>query len=500
MDSCGEGRSDAGRRSGDTAWWSVRTVTVALVLATVLAAGGQAAVDPGPTAQQADPAACVGTIERAAEGTTLISVQGAKGRDKRPARVVAVGPEGSIEWVHHSGQRDTLEAGSVIWSYDVDPLPSGEIFVTVTVPGDTVLYAFDPRSGEVTWQVHRPALDTHDADVLPNGNVAVANMANYDPRSGENRDRVYVLDPERNRTVWEWHFAERYPRSIGGPYTPPAPDERSDWTHVNDVDRVGSDRFLLSPRNFDQVLLVDRESGEIVWRLGRPGNHSILQKQHNPDYLAGADGRDTVLVADSENDRIVEYARADGDGAFLDGEWNRTWHLSGDFRWPRDADRLPNGNTLVTDSRNHRVLEVAPNGTVVWEVYTPWLPYDAERLGTGDGSNGPTAREQASPSEATVSGDDGGHANEDRLARCAAAYRNAPGPGDVEWTPGTGTRVDGETRPSDGATTARDPMPSDVSAEETASRTATVDATWSPVATLLALAGVSLLAGRRRRS
>jgi len=269
---------------------------------------------------------------------------------------------------------------------------------------------------------------------------------------------------------------------------------------VNDIDIVGEDRFLLSPRNLDQVLLVDRETDEIVWRLGRDGEHSILQKQHNPDYLRGPDGRDTVLVADSENDRIVEYARADGDGAFLDGEWNRTWHLSGDFRWPRDADRLPNGNTLVTDSRNHRVLEVMPNGTVVWEVYTPWLPYDAERLGTGDGSNGPTAREQEGPSEVTVSGGDGGHANEDRLASCAAAYRNAPGPGDVEWTPESGTPIGGVTTPSDADGPTRDPTPSDVSSRETASPTAAVDATWSPVATLLALAGVSLLAGRGRRS
>jgi hypothetical protein len=479
-----------------------RSLTTFVVVFFVVASGaagsvaGIAVADESETISSA-PSACVGTMAQPANGTTLISVQGARGRQKTPARVVAVGPEGEIEWVHHSGSEDTVEAGSVVWSYDVDPLPSGEIFVTVTIPGDTVLYAFDPRTGEVTWQVHRPDLDTHDADVLPSGRIAVANMANYDPQSGENRDRMYVLDPERNRTVWEWRFAEHYPRSIGGPYTPPSPEERSDWTHVNDVDRVGSDRFLLSPRNFDQVVLVDRASGEIVWRLGRAGNHSTLQKQHNPDFLAGTDGRDTVLVADSENNRVVEYARemanSDGNGG---ADWNRTWHLSGDFQWPRDADRLPNGNTLVTDSRNHRVLEVAPNGTVVWEVYTPWLPYDAERVRTGDGSIGPTALEQGSSSEATVTGDDGGHANEDRLERCAATYRNAPGPGDVEWTPGPSVTERGTASHSNSSA-----VPSEAAesgGEPTTAPTTAVDAAWTPLVALLALVGVGSILTRRR--
>jgi hypothetical protein len=463
----------------------VRALFLAVAVVTALSTGAIAAIDPEPPAQTADPSACIGSMKEPANGTTLISVQGAKGRDKKPARVVAVGPEGSIEWVHHSGRDDTVDAGSVVWSYDVDPLPSGEIFVTVTIPGDTVLYAFDPRTGEVTWQIHRPDLDTHDADVLPNGNIAVANMRNYD--EGENRDRVYVLDPERNRTVWQWRFSEFFGPDSGGEYT-------DDWTHVNDVDRVGRDRFLLSPRNLDQVVLLDRSSEEVVWRLGRDGEHSTLKQQHNPDYLRGPDGQDTVLVADSENDRIVEYARrptgAHGaEAGSGDASWNLTWRLSGDFQWPRDADRLPSGNTLVTDSRNHRVLEVAPNGTVVWEVYTPWLPYDAERLRTGDGSGGPTARGQGAPRTATVAGGDGGHADDDRLAKCAAAYRNAPDPGAVDWTPKPSTHTESaDPHTRSGQPVAGTPRPPGAGAR--ASPTTATDASWPLLATLIAV-GVS---------
>ncbi len=82
----------------------------------------------------------------------------------------------------------------------------------------------------------------------------------------------------------------------------------------------------------------------------------------------------------------------------------RTWTLSGNLSWPRDADRLPNGNTLVTDTLNHRVIEVTPTGEVVWEYYATWGPYDAERVAAGDGSNGPTIAEQNATGSYEVTG------------------------------------------------------------------------------------------------
>ena len=186
-----------------------------------------------------------------------------------------------------------------------------------------------------------------------------------------------------------WRFEDhpdQYPESGGGP-----PD---DWTHVNDVDAVNvseSDAvdgegqwFMASVRNFDQVVFVNRSSGEIELTLGANGDHEVLHRQHNPDHLWGPDGQHTVLVADSLNDRVVEYAYdAETDS------WDRVWAVTG-LNEPRDADRLPNGNTLVSDRMGHRVVEVTPEGEVVWEVYTPYETYDAER--GGPGSEGPTMR------------------------------------------------------------------------------------------------------------
>jgi hypothetical protein len=54
------------------------------------------------------------------------------------------------------------------------------------------------------------------------------------------------------------------------------------------------------------------------------------------------------------------------------------------LQWPRDADRLPNGNTLVTDSLNRRVFEVTPEGRVVWSYGTPLIPYEADPIPDGE--------------------------------------------------------------------------------------------------------------------
>ncbi len=59
----------------------------------------------------------------------------------------------------------------------------------------------------------------------------------------------------------------------------------------------------------------------------------------------------------------------------------------GGLSWPRDADRLPNGNTLITDSRAvpvTRVIEINSGGDLVWEFEVPItfgnLFYESDRL------------------------------------------------------------------------------------------------------------------------
>ena len=210
----------------------------------------------------------------------------------------------------------------------------------------------------------------HDADRVNATRYVVADIY---------LDRLFVVDVAADRIVWTWNASDAYPTSSGGSYP-------VDWTHVNDVEVLPDGRVMASLRNQDQVVFVDPETGiEESWTLGAEDEYEILYEQHNPDFIPESMGGPAVIVSDSENDRVQECQR-------VDGEWRRTWAWS-DYRmqWPRDADRLPNGNTLITDSNGDRVFEVDASGTIVWSVDVAF-PYEAERLGTGvESRGGPSA-------------------------------------------------------------------------------------------------------------
>ena len=462
--------------------------------ATVSHASGE----PGVRSQETpnDPV-CAGLADQRANGITVVSAQGARAGSKKPARLIAYGPSGEILWTFDA----STELG-VVWSYDVDPLGNGNLFVTATRPGRTLLYELNTTTGEPVWTEVLPYTDTHDADPINRTHVVIANMRNYNASSDTNEDRLVIYDLENDTVEWEWQFEsrDRYDRSTGGAY-------EDDWTHVNDVDRVGDD-FLVSPRNFDQVLLVDRATGEVELRLGSDDELDTLYEQHNPDYLESDDGNPTFLVADSENNRVVEYAHRDGD-------WERTWALGTEetLSWPRDADRLENGHTLIGDSRNHRVMEVTPTGEVVWEVYAPWLVYDVERIPLGGfasddyrdlgGSRGPTMADLRATEGYSLSGAEPPESS--ALEACAQAVNDHEGGFGAELTSTASPSDTPSDSPTVSETASSSPTPTAPPTVATPVRSPTPTDSGSGVVspgfgvTLAALAVIGLVAALARR-
>ena len=232
-------------------------------------------------------------------------------------------------------------------------------------------------TGEVTrvWSETTPGKEAtryHDADRLNETHLAVADIY---------LDRVFVVNSTSDQTEWTWNASSAFPRETGGPYP-------EDWTHINDIEVLEDGRLMVSARNQDRVVFLNRSGLIEGWTLGEEDNYSILYEQHNPDYIPTERGGPAVLVGDSENNRVVEYQRT-GDS------WEQSWVWRDTrMQWPRDADRLPNGHTLITDSNGNRVFEVDKQGEVVWSVNIAF-PYEAERLGTGDESAGGPSATQA---------------------------------------------------------------------------------------------------------
>jgi hypothetical protein len=203
--------------------------------------------------------------------------------------------------------------------------------------------------------------EVHDAEMLASGNILVADME---------WESIFIYDPETGDREWTWNASEFY--------DPPEDPTRTDWLHLNDVDHIGESRFLVSIRNMNQLLVVERGEG-VVEVINEDHDSEVLDKQHNPHWL----GDGAVLVADSENHRVVELHRNE-----TSGEWEVAWSVAKvdgiALDWPRDADRLPNGNTLITDSRNNRVVEVRQDGSLVASYSVPSLPYEADREPYGE--------------------------------------------------------------------------------------------------------------------
>ncbi|MDS0300828.1 arylsulfotransferase family protein [Halogeometricum sp. S1BR25-6] len=294
------------------------------------------------------------------------------------AELVAFAPDGSIYYYQNEHTRywdvdpvpNTTATVEFVYADHLDADECGETVCTrngvervnlTTGESEEVFSRITPGKHSTRW---------HDVDRLGPDRLLVADIY---------QDRVFVVNTTTNLTTWEWDAQSDFDvATSGGPFP-------EDWTHLNDVESVtvdGERAVMVSLRNHDQVVFIDPGRGLMEeWTLGTDDNHSILYEQHNPDFIPADEGGPALLVADSENGRVIEYQRENG-------EWVESWTwVDRRMQWPRDADRLPNGHTLITDSNGDRTFEIDEEGEVVWTA-SVGFPYESERLGTGDESAG----------------------------------------------------------------------------------------------------------------
>jgi hypothetical protein len=237
-------------------------------------------------------------------------------------------------------------------------------------------------NGNVLWEVRNPD-HNHDGIRLRNGNVLLscsavlpieiaARVRGGLPRTEHpwGMDGNYLQEiTVDGQVVWEWRAWEHLDPEVDG--IPWPMDSRDTWTLANSVAEWPNGDITVSFRNISQLVTVSRPSGEIQWKLGSPP----LSGQHAPVPLPNGN----LLVFDNgphrfdhslPYSRVLEFAVPSGEIA-----WQFQEPRVQDFFSPRisNAQRLPNGNTLINEGSFGRFFEVTAAGEVVWEYVNPYF-------------------------------------------------------------------------------------------------------------------------------
>jgi outer membrane protein assembly factor BamB len=224
-------------------------------------------------------------------------------------------------------------------------------------------------------------------------------------------DKLIELDPA-GKVAWEWRAGDHV-----GEFGLTAPMRSAirrlarrdgyDWFHINSAAWLGPNKWfeagdkrfdprnvIISSRQASLIAIVARD-GKIVWRLGPDSTATPEAKalgqiigQHNVTMIPeGLPGAGNLLLFDNGGaagygdpspispggDMIYQRATSrvlEIDPVTLTLIWSYaapnfySFNISG-------AQRLANGNTLITEGTTGRVFEVTPDKAIVWEYLVP---------------------------------------------------------------------------------------------------------------------------------
>ena len=238
-------------------------------------------------------------------------------------------------------------------------------------------------------------------------------------------DTIIEVDG-RGKITWEWtcseHFEEmgfshRAKSTIKrNPGMKPAGGGLGDWMHMNSMSTLGPNKFndsgdkrfhpdniIWDGRQTNIIAIIDRKTGKIVWQLGPYFTATkalrkigqIIGQHHAHMIPRGLPGEGNILLFDNggaagygvpnpgaptgldnarrDFSRVLEF-----DPITLEIKWqypptgpgfggNRLYSS-----FVSSAQRLPNGNTLITEGNSGRIIEVTAEQETVWEYISPY--------------------------------------------------------------------------------------------------------------------------------
>ncbi len=191
----------------------------------------------------------------------------------------------------------------------------------------------------------------------------------------------------------------------------------ADWLHINAASYVGPnhwyddgderfhpDNVMWSSRQANIIAIIDRE-GAIVWKMGPDYRDSPalaelgqIVGQHHPHIIPeGLPGAGNLLVFDNGGSagygapnpaaptgrgavRRVSSRVLEVDPVTFEKIWEYSIGGTEQIRffsqYVSSAQRLPNGNTMITEGAVGRIFEITTEREIVWEYVSPFFAVD----------------------------------------------------------------------------------------------------------------------------
>jgi hypothetical protein len=249
------------------------------------------------------------------------------------------------------------------------------------------------KDSHVLWQRRMKA--HHDVEITPRRQILTLGM-NYRwvPAVHETvplRDDVLVLlgldgKPLERRSLYDCLVRrpevlplQSYPMKDGTGF------QRIDLIHANSAEWMHHEHLferhpiyaagnvLVCLRHQDSIAILEWESGDLLWAWGAgevlgPHDAQVLEDGNILLFDNGLGrGWSRVIELDPLQREIVWDYRAEEPASFYTKSRGA-------------AQRLPNGNTLISNSAHGQAFEVTPEGERVWEFYNPEIDEDRKRV------------------------------------------------------------------------------------------------------------------------
>ena len=247
----------------------------------------------------------------------------------------------------------------------------------IAVADDGDIYILDRRDAFVTFRgLPMPILDDHVVVISPANDVKkelslFGVMKDEIPTDRLLKIYTWLLRPTSYKRMIESRNQDSFMFIDGMPV---------DVFHSNSIQLLDRDidgfcrrgNLLYCSRNLDMIAVIDIDAEKVVWSWGQ----DVLEGPHHPTLLDNGN----VLIFDNGHRR--KYSRIiELNPLTLELEWEYSSEPKEEFfsYWRGACERLPNGNTLVTNSDGGQVFEVTADGQIVWEFYNPNLKEDTKQ-------------------------------------------------------------------------------------------------------------------------